>query len=278
MCKNSPQFYSWKYPVPQENSEPELFTLNPLYLKSALDEAKISRRAEPVDWETPPSHSAHTQAEHQSALETSKAAIASKQAEIARLREDIDALSKLKGSPEPADPAAYQAELNELRIRRIAIQMALISDSDEYSDDDILALDRQIAAAVKQIAQARNPDAASNDVAAQAKAKIDRLQAEEISLNLELKALLANHYQRLAAQKAEAYAKALKAAHMLQHELLALASLAPGGGLLRNLDFGGELPQPSGLETFAATLPRSLAITLAGVEDAKARIRSELAL
>jgi len=287
--------------VSHENPEPEPFTLNPLYLKAAVEEARSPLKPEPIasanhrqEAAKPPPPSslnqaksmekepAHTNglAQHPrkpaNPIEASKAAIKAKWAEVAKIREEIDRLSKLKDSQPPADPNDYQMELNELRLKRLAIQMALISDSKEYDDNDILNLDKQIAECVQKLAQTRQSGTAAN--ATELPARIERLRAEEESLAGELKKLLATHNQWLAVRKAKDYIHALKAAHHLQLELLALASLGSGDGPLKNLDFGGELPRPRGFEIFASLLPWDLAITHEGIEEAKARIRSELGL
>ena len=304
----------------EEKPEPERFTLNPSYLKAALDEAGSYSKAEPLDREVSLPGDAHRQEgkihsrpvlsaqanameektsepfgwaertadpkrtldgsltadtfDHAALLATSKAAIASKKAEIARVREEIDSLSKGNDSRRPADLSAYQAELNELRLRRIAIQMALISDSDEYDDGDILAIDKRMKEVAESVAQARQSQAASTGI----DAELLGLRAEEESLTCELRTLVADHKHWVAVTKAESYLMALKVAHRLQYELLALASLDSGEGPLRHLDLGGELPWPRGFETFASLLPGDLAITVAGVEEAKARLRSELGI
>jgi hypothetical protein len=289
--------------VSHENPEPEPFTLNPLYLKAAVEEARSPLKPEPIasanhrqEAAKPPPPSSLNQAKSMekepartddltqhprkpaSPIETSKAAIKAKWAEVAKIREEIDRLSKIKDSQPPDDPNTYQMELNELRLKRLAIQMALISDSKEYDDNDILNLDKQIAECVQKIAQTRKPGPASNGMAAELLARIEGLRAEEESLASELKKLLATHNQWLAVRKAKDYIHALKAAHHLQLELLALASLGADDGPLRNLDFGGELPRPRGFEIFASILPWDLAITDEGIEEAKARIRSEIGL
>lgn len=284
-----------------ENPEPESFTLNALYLKAAVEEARSPLKPEPIastnqrqEAAKPPPPSSLKQAksmevEHACTddltqnqrkpappIEASKAAIKAKWAEITKIREEIDRLSKLKDSQPPADPNDYQMALNELRLKRLAIQMALISDSKEYDDNDLLSLDKQIAECVQKIAQTRKSSPASN--ATELLARLERLRAEEASLASELKKLLATHNQWMAVRKAKDYIHALKAAHHLQLELLALASLGAGDGPLKNLDFGGELPRPQGFEIFASLLPWDLAITDEGIEQAKARIRSELGL
>ena len=311
----------------QENLEPNPFTLNPLYLKAARDEADFRRKAEPMDREALPLRTAYTREEKKahsnptrSSLDQTKtleaeapepfdraerpanegarpdeesaenqrepaspkgksrAAIANKQAEIARVRREIDKLTMIKDSAYSVDLTSYKAKLNELRFKRVAIQMALVSGSDEYDDGDLLALDKQIAELVKLIAHDRKPEAASKDIAAELNAKIDGLQSEVEFLTGELRKLVADHNLGLAVRKAEDYIKALKVAHNLRHELLALAALGPSDGPLRNLNLGGELPRPCGFATFASILSEDLAITVEGVEEAKARIRAELAL
>ncbi len=276
----------------QDNPEPSLFTLNPLYLKAALDEVDFGRKAKPEEAPEPSDQAerpdnekakldndlAGNRSEPANPAENAGAAIATKQAEIARIHKEIDELIKIKDRVCSVDLASCAAELNELRFKRVAIQMALVSGSDEYNDGDLLALDRQIAELVKLMSRERKPDAVSKDAAADLNAKIGGLQSELEFLTGELRELIANQILRVAVRKAEDYVNALKVAHNIRHELLALAALGPSDGPLRHINLGGELPRPWGFQTFASILADDLAITAEGVEEAKARIRAELAL
>ncbi len=309
----------------QEDIETAQFTLNPLYIQAARDEADARRKAEAMGQESSPGHLEYARDEKEvlgnqagtsplrakaaesDAAEPSAradrpalgrartddesagdrdeqtgpkgkswAALAAKQTQIARVRQEVDKLLMIRENAYSADLTAYKARLNELRFKRVAVQMALVSGSDEYDDGDLLALDRQIAQLVK-ITGRRKPDAAPQGFVAELEAKINGLKSELEILNAELKELAADHGLAIAVKKAKDYIEALKLASNLRHELLALAALVPGDGPLMNLNLGGELPIPSGLEVFASIRSEDLAITLEGVEAAKARIRAEWA-
>lgn len=295
----------------EEKSETEFVTLNFSYLRAALDEASSKSKTGPMGWEAPlpdevgqqqdevalSAQAVHAappkpadrserigeplgraygslredESEPVDLWEKSKAAIADKKAEIARVREAIDRFSKGSDDQRQADIKLFQEELNDLRLKRLAIQMALVADSSEYDEADILAIDQRMKELVEWSAQARKPKAAD------AGEELSGLRAQEESLVRELRKLIAGHNRRVVVSKAEAYLQALKIAHRLQHEWLALIELSPGDGPLRHLDLGGELPSPKGFDTLVPGFSSDLAISLAGIEEAKARLRSELA-
>ena len=278
-------------------------TLNPSYLKAVLGEAKprsvdadaAAEKTAPPDFipavpvlaealPTEPPGSAESvglaanwppplgDAAPADAQALSLALIADKKAELAAVRASLARLAAARDGG--GDPVAGQAELNELRLRRLAIQMALIADSTEYTDDDLLVLDRRIAEQNRRIAQARLAGAAGGDLDAQ----IAQCRSEEEALALAVWRLSVEHNRQVAAAKAEAYLQALRGAQRLRHELLALAALDADGGAWADLDLGGELPVPSGFGVFAALQPGELAVSAAAVEAAKAGLRPQLAL
>lgn len=292
----------------QENSDSNPFTLNPLYLKAVVEEANLRRKPDALDDEEPAlafgygpeaeipqdpplfseedllKHLAweDTFAQHErqaegeggsvdvpSPVEASKQVIARKQAELDRVRSEIDRLGQAKS----AGSADSAARLNELRLQRIAIQMALISGGTDYNDGDIAAIDQEIQALSAAVRRAAGP---VNE--AELAGELVRLQQREQSLKRGLAQLIDEHNVEVVKQKAEAYVETLRAAYQLQHELLALAVLLPSLGALRRVDLGGQLPRPQGLAVFVSDFPKDLSLSVESIEEAKARLRSELVL
>ncbi len=211
-------------------------------------------------------------------LAAAKAAIAGKQAEIDQAQQQFDRLIKIKAVVEPADsPATGRANLNELRLKRLAIQMALVADNKEYDDKDLLAVDRQIAKLSGLATSNRQSDTPANAVERmKLNAKIDEFRDKVQVLTEELNRQIADYNLSVAFKKAESYVQTLKAACDLRHELLVLVELLASDGLLIDLKLGGELPMPSGFEPFDSILQDTLATTIEGIEEAKASIRQEI--
>ena len=225
-----------------------------------IDQPGMDRRQEPA-----------------TALVATKAAVAEKQAEIARLQQQLDRLNKIRGFIEA--PASGLPDLNALRMKRLAIQMALVADSQQYDEDDLRAVDREIVE-LNRINPGHYP--LENPAIAAGRsnlsADIEAVQTQMRGLRDDIEQILASHNLRVACAKAEDYLNALTAANLIRHELLALAELLPGEDGLMNMRLGGELPVPSGLEPFDRVIPETLATTLDGIEEAKNLIRLELLL
>ena len=209
-----------------------------------------------------------------------KAAIASKQAEIDRTQQQLDRLGRIKAAVEPAGPpTTVSANLNELRMKRLTIQMGLVADSKEYDDDDLLAVDKQIAQLNGLTANKSQLETPAYPVERmKLNANIDALRDRLIVLADEINTLTANHNLSVAMAKAEDYIKALTTANAIRHELLALAELLASDGLLMNMSLGGELPLPSGFDPFDSILQDTLATSIEGIEEAMARILPEVIL
>jgi hypothetical protein len=294
---------------------PKISTLNPHYLQAVRDEAAIKRKAvQAANLVSAPalieakaesdldalaqadSFGRFRQGEPNASDETErvedgmreppgtavawvKAAIASRQAEIDQTQQQLDRLNRIKATVEPAEPLKGRANLNELRMRRLAIQMGLLADSKEYDEDDLLAVDKQIAQ-LKGLTANKSPLEAPAHPAERMKlsADIDGLQSRLAVLSKEINTLIANHNLSVAVAKAEDYVNALTNANTIRHELLALAELLDSDGLLMNMGLGGELPLPSGFYPFDALLKETLATSIEGIEEAKARILTEVIL
>jgi hypothetical protein len=217
--------------------------------------------------------------EPQGTVASVKAAIASIQAEIDQTQRQLDRLGRIKAAVEPAEPLTGRANLNELRMKRLAIQMGLLADSKEYNDDDLLAVDKQIAQLSGLTAKKSQLEAPTNPAERmKLSANIDALQDRLVVLSEEITMLIANHNLSIAIAKAEDYIKALTSANDIRHELLALAELLDSDGLLMNMSLGGELPLPSGFYPFDSTLKETLATSIEGIEEARARILPEVIL
>ena len=293
---------------------PKISTLNPHYLQAVRDEAAKKRKAEQAL--NPVSAPAIIEAKaesHAAALEQAdsfglfqhgeplaidrpasveedrreppgtvarvKAAIASKQAEIDRTQQQLDRLGRIKAAVEPAGPPTVKANLNELRMKRLTIQMGLVADSKEYDDDDLLAVDKQIAQLSGLTAKKSQLETPAYPVERmKLNANIDALRDRLIVLTDEINTLIANHNLSVAMAKAEDYIKALTTANTIRHELLALAELLASDGLLMNMSLGGELPLPSGFDPFDSIPQDALATSIEGIEEAMARILPEVIL
>ncbi|MEI7867136.1 MAG: hypothetical protein WCI11_04530 [Candidatus Methylumidiphilus sp.] len=207
------------------------------------------------------------------AVAKAKVAIAGKRAEIDQTRQQLDRLVRIKAVVEPVEPVNVKANLNELRMKRLAIQMALMADDKQYDDKDLLAVDKQIAGLTGLAAANRQSDTTPNSVESlRLNAKIDVLQDRLQVLMEELNDLLFGHNVRVAFKKAEEYLHALRAANSVRHELLALAELLANDDILGDMKLGGELPIPSGFEPFDGIFPDTLATTIEGIEEAKPRV------
>jgi hypothetical protein len=294
---------------------PKISTLNPHYLQAARDEAANKRKAGQLA--NPVSAPAIIEAKaepHAAALEQTesfggfqqggpiaidgppqveddrreppgvavawvKAAIAGKQAEIDQTQGQLDRLNRIKAAVEPAEPLTGRANLNELRMKRLAIQMGLLADSKEYDDDDLLAVDKQIAQLSGLTAKKSQLEAPAHPAERMIlSANIDALQTRLAVLSEEINTLIANHNLSVAVAKAEDYVKALTNANTIRHELLALAELLDVDGLLMNMSLGGELPLPSGFYPFDALLKETLATSIEGIEEARVRLLPEVIL
>ncbi len=297
-----------------EDHQTQIPTLNPMFLQAARDEAAKRKMAEEIRQQ--PSKQIHDFAieeiessenfylstkdetvEHirkaeptitsiqkeegifdvqEEGLAKRKAAISSKQAEIERTQQQINRLLKIKNVVASNEPAIGKANLNELRMKRLAIQMALVADSKEYDDGDLQAVDNKIAELTAN-ADNRHPILPSNSAESlRLNAKADELQDTLQSLKDELNELIYSHNVRVAFRKAKQYIQSLKEASMIRHELLALAELLANDDILTDMKLGGELPIPTGFEPFDAIFLDTLETSLEGIEEAKARIKSEI--
>jgi len=208
-------------------------------------------------------------------LAYAKAVLADKRAEIEQTQRQLERLVKIKAVVEPvAMHSTSKTNLNELKLKRLAIQMALVADSTEYNTQDLLAVDKQIAEL-----SSRQPKSPANLVEQmKLNAKIDELRDKVDVLTEELKRQTIDYNLSVAFKKAESYVQTLKAACNLRHELLALVELLANDCLLSDLRLGGELPFPYGFEPFDSMPEDDLATTLEGIEEAKIRISQELIL
>ena len=294
--------------MPTEEPEAKLSTLNPLFLQAVRDEAAKKQKAGQADWPVvnPVSAFASGQTEGQpdavelsqapppiividepaiaekdskqeptSHLATAKAAIAGIRAEIDQAQQQLDRLIKIKAVVEPARSATGKASLNELKMQKLAIQMALVADSKEYGDQDLLAVDKQIAELTG--AGNRQPEVPANTVEnMKLNAEIGELQDKVRVLTEELNRQIGDYNLSVAFKKAGDYLQTLQAACVIRHELLALVELLAYDGLLMDLNLGGELPIPSGFELFDSMPQDALATTIEAIEDAKVRICQEI--
>jgi hypothetical protein len=294
---------------------PTISTLNPHYLQAVRDEAALKRKAVQAENVVSAPALVETKAESDldalaqadsfgdfqqggpiasaeavrvengmreppgTAVAWVTAAIASRQAEIDQTRRQLDRLNRIKAAVKPAEPLKGRANVNELRMKRLAIQMGLLADNKEYNEDDLLAVDRQIAQ-LNGLTANKSPLEAPAHPAERMKlsADIDALQSRLAVLSEEINTLIANHNLSVAVAKAEDYVKALTHANTIRHELLALAELLDSDGLLMNMSLGGELPLPSGFYPFDALLKETLATSIEGIEEARVRLLPEVIL
>jgi len=202
-----------------------------------------------------------------------KADIAGKQAEITQIQQQLDRLIRIKEMVEPQMPIKGKADLNELRMKRLAIQMALVADSKEYEEKDLLAIDMQIAElAGSPIDQRHSATSADSLELIKLNAKIEDLQDRLLVLNGELSEMILDHNLQVAFMKANDYVRVLTEANSIRHDLLALAELLTDDAILINMKLGGELPIPAGFEPFDAIFTNDLSTTIEGVEKAKLRL------
>ena len=211
-------------------------------------------------------------------LAYAKTVLADKRAEIDQAQQQLDRLMKIKAIVEPADlPGTGKANLNELKLKRLAIQMAIVADSTEYTAQDLQAVDKQIAELSG--ASNRQPKSPANTVERmKLNANIEELQDKVQVLTEELNRQVTDYNLNVAFKKAEDYVETLTAACNLRHELLALVELLANDNLLMDLRLGGELPMPYGFEPFDSIPEGGLETTLEGIEEAKIRISKELIL
>ncbi len=211
------------------------------------------------------------------ALAKAKDAIARKQFEIDQTQQQLDRLLKIKAVVSPKEPMSGKASLNELRMKRLAIQMALVADSKEYVESDLLAIDRLIAEFANSASANQQNDSSSNSAESlRLNAKIEECQDRLQKLRDDQKDMIYTHNVRVAFRKAEEYILALKRANSIRHELLALAELLGNDYVLDDMKLGGELPIPSGFEPFDSLLLDCLTTTIDGIEEAKDRLQTEI--
>ena len=212
------------------------------------------------------------------ALAKVKDAIARKQFEIDQTQQQLDRLLKIKAVVSPKEPmSSGKASLNELRMKRLAIQMALVADSKEYVESDLLAIDRQIAEFANSASANQQTDSSSNSAESlRLNAKIEECQDRLQTLRDDQKDMIYTHNVRIAFRTAEEYILALKRANAIRHELLALAELLANDYILDDMKLGGELPIPSGFEPFDSLLLDCLTTTIDGIEEAKDRLQTEI--
>ena len=294
-----------------DESEIKLSTLNPLFLQAVRDEASKGRKAEPVnsnpvspvadfamddiplddysaetDLEPPESFEPFQLDEPEvgklggslpvGSIEVVKAAVAGKQAEISQIELQLGRLNKIKERVEPPPQAGGKTDLNELKMKRLAIQMAIMSDSETYGESDLLEIDRQIADCRGLNAGTRRQPAPNSLELVKLSAKLAELEDKRQILQQECNELIQGHNLRIAINKAEAYLDVLTTANILRHELLALAELLADDGCLLAMKLGGELPNPSGLKPFDEIALDALTTTIDGIEDAKLRLQQEV--
>ncbi len=294
-----------------DESEIKLSTLNPLFLQAVRDEASKGRKAEPVnsnpvspvadfamddiplddysaetDLEPPESFEPFQLDEPEvgklggslpvGSIEVVKAAVAGKQAEISQIELQLGRLNKIKERVEPPPQAGGKTDLNELKMKRLAIQMAMMSDSETYDESDLLEIDRQIADCRGLNAGTRREPAPNSLELVKLSAKLAELEDKRQILQQECNELIQGHNLRIAINKAEAYLDVLTTANILRHELLALAELLADDGCLLAMKLGGELPNPSGLKPFDEIALDALTTTIDGIEDAKLRLQQEV--
>ena len=294
-----------------DESEIKLSTLNPLFLQAVRDEASKGRKAEPVnsnpvspvadfamddiplddysaetDLEPPESFEPFQLDEPEvgklggslpvGSIEVVKAAVAGKQAEISQIELQLGRLNKIKERVEPPPQAGGKTDLNELKMKRLAIQMAIMSDSETYGESDLLEIDRQIADCRGLNAGTRREPAPNSLELVKLSAKLAELEDKRQILQQECNELIQGHNLRIAINKAEAYLDVLTTANILRHELLALAELLADDGCLLAMKLGGELPNPSGLKPFDEIALDALTTTIDGIEEAKLRLQQEV--
>ena len=294
-----------------DESEIKLSTLNPLFLQAVRDEASKGRKAEPVnsnpvspvadfamddiplddysaetDLEPPESFEPFQLDEPEvgnlggsllvGSIEAVKAAVAGKQAEISQIELQLGRLRKIKERVEPPPQAGGKTDLNELKMKRLAIQMAMMSDSETYDESDLLEIDRQIADCRGLNAGTRREPAPNSLELVKLSAKLAELEDKRQILQQECNELIQGHNLRIAINKAEAYLDVLTTANILRHELLALAELLADDGCLLAMKLGGELPNPSGLKPFDEIALDALTTTIDGIEEAKLRLQQEV--
>ena len=294
-----------------DESEIKLSTLNPLFLQAVRDEASKGRKAEPVnsnpvspvadfamddiplddysaetDLEPPESFEPFQLDEPEvgklggslpvGSIEVVKAAVAGKQAEISQIELQLGRLNKIKERVEPPPQAGGKTDLNELKMKRLAIQMAMMSDSETYDESDLLEIDRQIADCRGLNAGTRREPAPNSLELVKLSAKLAELEDKRQILQQECNELIQGHNLRIAINKAEAYLDVLTTANILRHELLALAELLADDGCLLAMKLGGELPNPSGLKPFDEIALDALTTTIDGIEEAKLRLQQEV--
>ena len=294
-----------------DESEIKLSTLNPLFLQAVRDEASKGRKAEPVnsnpvspvadfamddiplddysaetDLEPPESFEPFQLDEPEvgnlggsllvGSIEAVKAAVAGKQAEISQIELQLGRLRKIKERVEPPPQAGGKTDLNELKMKRLAIQMAIMSDSETYDESDLLEIDRQIADCRGLNAGTRREPAPNSLELVKLSAKLAELEDKRQILQQECNELIQGHNLRIAINKAEAYLDVLTTANILRHELLALAELLADDGCLLAMKLGGELPNPSGLKPFDEIALDALTTTIDGIEEAKLRLQQEV--
>ena len=294
-----------------DESEIKLSTLNPLFLQAVRDEASKGRKAEPVnsnpvspvadfamddiplddysaetDLEPPESFEPFQLDEPEvgklggslpvGSIEVVKAAVAGKQAEISQIELQLGRLNKIKERVEPPPQAGGKTDLNELKMKRLAIQMAIMSDSETYGESDLLEIDRQIADCRGLNAGTRRQPAPNSLELVKLSAKLAELEDKRQILQQECNELIQGHNLRIAINKAEAYLDVLTTANILRHELLALAELLADDGCLLAMKLGGELPNPSGLKPFDEIALDALTTTIDGIEEAKLRLQQEV--
>ena len=297
--------------VSTDESEIKLSTLNPLFLQAVRDEASKGRKAEPVnsnpvspvadfamddiplddysaetDLEPPESFEPFQLDEPEvgnlggsllvGSIEAVKAAVAGKQAEISQIELQLGRLNKIKERVEPPPQAGGKTDLNELKMKRLAIQMAMMSDSETYDESDLLEIDRQIADCRGLNAGTRREPAPNSLELVKLSAKLAELEDKRQILQQECNELIQGHNLRIAINKAEAYLDVLTTANILRHELLALAELLADDGCLLAMKLGGELPNPSGLKPFDEIALDALTTTIDGIEEAKLRLQQEV--
>jgi len=205
--------------VSQNNPENNLSLLNPSFLQAVLGEASIKRkpdtlapqarlifvpeehgpqtnskgnapkqaadagngnREEPVATKNSPHvFEGETVPQEISNAQRSKAEIAAKKADLAEVQRQLDKLLGLKSSADPAEIAGRKSQQNELRMKRLAIQMAIISGSGKYNDNDLVAVDKQIAAINQTLASNRQLDASSPFEQDTLNAKIEAAQSRK---------------------------------------------------------------------------------------------------
>lgn len=257
------------------NEEPANLAAEGFALPAAFDEPAPPPVWETADSEEEPASPAFAPAPAETdALTAARDALSAKRAQIQQVRQQFDRLNRIKATVAPHQPADTPGDINQLKMKRLAIQMALVADSTEYTEADLQAVDKQIAECSQtKESKTRLPATQANSTELKKlNGKIAELKNRQQVLEEEVRGIILLYHQNLVTGKAQEYLNLLQAANKLRHELLAMTEWLMDDAELNNLSLGGELPVPSGLEAFDNFPPDALATSIEGIEEAKDRL------